>query len=123
QLRVVARGHGTKQDWAAPPAALDLVLDTTALAGVTEHAADDLIVAAGAGTPLAELQAALADAGQQLALDDPGGGATLGGALATNLSGPRRLLHGTLRDLVIGATFVRADGVVAKSGGKVVKNV
>ena len=76
-----------------------------------------------AGTPMSELQEALAGAGQQLALDSPFPGATVGGTLAVSTSGPRRLLYGTLRDLLIGITFVRADGVVAKSGGRVVKNV
>jgi len=76
-----------------------------------------------AGTPLNELQAVLSGAGQQLALDSPFPHATVGGTVAVSTSGPRRLLYGTLRDLLIGVTFVRADGVVAKSGGTVVKNV
>ncbi len=62
-------------------------------------------------------------AGQQLALDTPLSAATVGGTLAVSTSGPRRLLYGTARDLLIGITFVRADGVVAKAGGRVVKNV
>ena len=125
-LRVVARGAGTKQSWGLPPAGVDLVVETTAMTGVVEHAAGDLIAVTAAGTPLADLQAVVAEAGQQLALDDPlpaPAGSTLGGAVAANTSGPRRLLYGTLRDLVIGITFVRADGGVAKAGGKVVKNV
>jgi glycolate oxidase FAD binding subunit len=122
-LRVVARGGGTKLDWGAPPTAVDLVLDTTLIAGIVEHAAGDLIVVVRAGTTVEALQSTLADAGQQLALDVPAPGATVGGTVATNTSGPRRLLYGTLRDLLIGITFVRADGVVAKAGGKVVKNV
>src|SRR5688500_3976295 len=122
-LRVVARGAGTKQDWGLPPEAVDLVVDTTLLSGVVEHAAGDLVAVARAGTRMSDLQAGLATAGQQLALDTPLAAATLGGTVATNTSGPRRLLHGTMRDLLIGITFVRADGVVAKAGGKVVKNV
>jgi glycolate oxidase FAD binding subunit len=122
-LRIVARGAGTKLGWGSPPAAVDLLLDTSRLDGVVEHAAGDLVVVVRAGTTLDQLQSALAEAGQQLALDHPHPGATIGGTVATNTSGPRRLLYGTLRDLMIGATFVRADGVVAKSGGKVVKNV
>jgi len=121
-LRVVARGHGTKLHWGAAPSGVELVVDTTRLTGVREHAAGDLVVVAGAGTPLAELREAVGQAGQELAFDDPLD-STVGGAIATAPSGPRRLLRGTLRDLLIGITFVRADGVVAKAGGKVVKNV
>jgi len=122
-LRVVARGAGTTVDWGNPPAALDLIVETRRLTGVVEHAAGDLIVVVRAGTRLAELRAALAPAGQQLALDDPVGDATVGGAVALNISGPRRMGYGTLRDLLIGITLVRADGMVARAGGRVVKNV
>ncbi|MEO3746216.1 FAD-binding oxidoreductase [Plantactinospora sp. B5E13] len=122
-LTVVARGSGSKLDWGHPPTALDLIVDTRRLAGVVEHAAGDLIVVVRAGTPLAELRQLLAPAGQQLALDDPLPGATVGGVVSTNTSGPRRMGYGTVRDLLIGVTLVRADGVVAHAGGKVVKNV
>jgi glycolate oxidase FAD binding subunit len=122
-LRVVARGAGTKLDWGAAPSAVDVILDTTQIDGVVEYAAGDLVVVVRAGTPVETLQTTLAESSQQLALDVAHGGATVGGTVATNISGPRRLLYGTLRDLLIGVTFVRADGVVAKAGGKVVKNV
>ncbi|MEU2167802.1 FAD-binding oxidoreductase [Micromonospora chersina] len=122
-LAVTFRGGGTKQDWGSAPRRLDLILDTTALTGVVEHAAGDLITVVRAGTRLDELPATLAGAGQQLALDAPLPGGTVGGAVATNTSGPRRMLYGTVRDLLIGVTLVRADGVVAHAGGKVVKNV
>jgi glycolate oxidase FAD binding subunit len=122
-LHLVARGSGTKLDWGAPPTAVDLVVDTTGISGVVEHAAGDLVVVVRAGTTVEALQSTLARASQQLALDVPEPGATVGGTVAVNTSGPRRLLYGTLRDLLIGVTFVRADGVVAKAGGKVVKNV
>jgi glycolate dehydrogenase FAD-binding subunit len=122
-LAVVARGTGSKLDWGQPPTRVDLVVDTTSLTGVVDHAAGDLVCVVRAGTPMSELQEALAGAGQQLALDSPFPGATVGGTVAVSTSGPRRLLYGTLRDLLIGITFVRADGVVAKSGGRVVKNV
>lgn len=75
------------------------------------------------GVRLAALQQALAPAGQRLAIDEVVPGSTVGGVIATALSGPSRLLHGAVRDLLIGITVVRADGVVAHSGGKVVKNV
>ncbi|MGR6319737.1 FAD-binding oxidoreductase [Micromonospora soli] len=122
-LAVTVRGGGTRQDWGSPPRRLDLVLDTTALAGVVEHAAGDLITVVRAGTRLDHLAATLAGARQQLALDAPLPGGTVGGAVATNTAGPRRMLYGTPRDLLIGITLVRADGVVAHAGGKVVKNV
>jgi glycolate oxidase FAD binding subunit len=123
ELRVVARGSGTKLDWGLPPKALDVVVDVSGLTGVVEHVAGDLVVVVRAGTPVADLQDQLAAASQQLALDVPVRGATVGGTIATATSGPRRLLYGTVRDLLIGVTFVRADGIVAKAGGKVVKNV
>jgi glycolate oxidase FAD binding subunit len=122
-LVVVVRGAGTKRDWAAPPRRLDLIVDTRRLAGVVEHAAGDLIVVVRAGTTVAELADKLAPAGQQLALDAPMPGASVGGTVAVGTSGPRRMLYGTARDLLIGVTVVRPDGVVAKAGGKVVKNV
>jgi glycolate oxidase FAD binding subunit len=122
-MYVVARGAGTKLGWGAAPRALDLVVDTTRMSGVTEHAAGDLVVLVQAGTPLEELRSVVSGAGQELAFDNPLPGATVGGSLATAPTGPRRLLRGTLRDLLIGVTFVRSDGVVAKAGGRVVKNV
>lgn len=120
---VVPTAAGTKLDWGLPPTSADVLLDLSALDQVTEHAAGDLIATAGAGTPLSRLQEEVSSAGQRLALDTTVPGATIGGTLAANTSGPRRLFAGTLRDLLIGVTVVRADGVVAKAGGKVVKNV
>jgi glycolate oxidase FAD binding subunit len=117
-MTVVVRGAGTKINWAPPPRSLDLIIDTRRLAGVVEHASGDLITVVRAGTPLAEI-----DLGDQvLALDGPDG-STVGGTVATNTSGPRRMHYGTARDLLIGITVVRADGKIAHSGGKVVKNV
>lgn len=122
-LTIVPRGSGTKMTWGRPPERADLVLDLGRMTRVQDHAAGDLIVDVQAGTPLTAVQEAVAAARQQLALDDPLGGATVGGALAANLSGPRRVRFGSARDLLIGVTLVRADGVVAKAGGRVVKNV
>ncbi len=121
-LAVVARGAGTKLDWGAPPESVDLLVDTRRMCDVVEHAAGDLVVVAGAGRSLDDLQADLATAGQRLGVDPPRRG-TLGGAVATASTGPGRLFHGAVRDLVIGVRFVRADGVAAHAGGKVVKNV
>ncbi|HYB89151.1 MAG TPA: FAD-binding oxidoreductase [Streptosporangiaceae bacterium] len=130
-LAVVARGSGSRLDWGAPPRRCDLVVDTLRLDQVVEHAAGDLVARVQAGVGLRQLGQVLAAAGQQLALDvapAAGGGqpaptGTVGGTLATGTAGPRRLRYGTPRDLVIGITVVRADGTVASSGGKVVKNV
>jgi glycolate oxidase FAD binding subunit len=133
-LAVVARGSGSRLDWGAAPRRCDLVVDTLLLNRVIEHAAGDLVARVQAGVGLAQLGELLAGAGQQLALDPPtppvggngrqaAGTATIGGTLATGVAGPRRLRYGTPRDLVIGITVIRADGTVASSGGKVVKNV
>jgi glycolate oxidase FAD binding subunit len=89
---------------------------------ILEHEAGDLTCLVEAELRLSALQEALAPHGQMLALDPPGD-PTLGACLAANLSGPRRHRYGTMRDLVIGTTVVLADGTVASSGGKVVKNV
>ena len=119
---VAVRGGGTAQDWGPCPRALDLLVDTGKLSWI-DHDPGDLVVEAGAGTPVADLYAHLAEKGQRLSYDPVRTGGTIGGAVATGVSGPRRLLHGALRDLVIGMTVVRPDGVVARSGGRVVKNV
>jgi glycolate oxidase FAD binding subunit len=121
-LTVLVRGLGTKLTWGARPERVDLILDTTRLNTVIEHAAGDLIVVVGAGRRLDDLQDDLAGSGQCLGVDPPRRG-TVGGLVATASTGPARLLHGPVRDLLIGVTFVRADGVVAHAGGKVVKNV
>lgn len=122
-LVAVCRGSGTKQDWGNAPRGNDVWLDTGSLAGVVEHAAGDLVAVVRAGTLVAELQEVLAKAGQQLAIDPGLADATVGGTVAANVSGPRRMAYGTVRDLLIGITVVRPDGVIARSGGKVVKNV
>jgi glycolate oxidase FAD binding subunit len=129
-LAVVPRGAGTRLDWGAPPTRCDLVVDTSRLDAVLEHAAGDLVVRVQAGVRLGQLARVLAAAGQRLALDPPGGGqdgtgqdGTVGGLIATGVAGPLRLRYGAPRDLLIGITMVRADGTVARAGGKVVKNV
>src|SRR5262249_4716393 len=121
QLAVGVRGSGTKMDRGTPPRACDILLDMSAISGVVEHPAGDLTVTVRAGTLLTDLQATLAEAGQWLAIDPPVPG-SIGGLVATGDSGPRRLRYGGVRDLILGVTFVRADGVIAKGGGKVVKN-
>jgi glycolate oxidase FAD binding subunit len=104
--------------------ATDAVLRTRKMARVLEYAPADMVVVAECGVTLAELQAVAAEEGQRLALDPPlPERATLGGLVATGAFGPRRARYGAIRDLVLGVTLVRADGVVARGGGKVVKNV
>lgn len=122
-LAVAARGAGTKLDWGTPPRRLDLIVDMARLDRIVEHASGDLVVIVQPGVPLRVLAERLAGARQRLAVDEVVPGSTVGGMLATGLCGPRRLAAGAVRDLVLGVTLVRADGVVAKAGGKVVKNV
>jgi glycolate oxidase FAD binding subunit len=100
----------------------EAVLSTARLNRVLEHEPGDLTAIVEAGLRLSDLQAALEPHGQMLALDPPGD-PTLGACLAGDLSGPRRHRYGAMRDLVIGITIVLADGTIASSGGKVVKNV
>ncbi len=123
-LAVIPRGTGSRIDWGPPPERADLVIETTRLTRVIEHEAGDLVASVEAGITLKRLAAVLAKAGQRLAIDPPGSGSgTIGGLLATGVAGPLRLRYGSGRDLLIGITVVRADGTVARSGGKVVKNV
>ncbi len=100
----------------------DVVLRTDRLDRVLEHEAGDLTCVVESGVRLSALDERLARHGQMLALDPPGD-PTVGACLAANLSGPRRHRYGTMRDLVLGVTVVLGDGLVASSGGKVVKNV
>ncbi|MDQ0381326.1 FAD-binding oxidoreductase [Amycolatopsis thermophila] len=126
-LAVVPRGAGTKLSWGHPPERADLVLGTGRMDRIIEHRAGDLVVHVQAGVRLDALQEHLAPARQRLGISPvlpPGAGpGTVGGVLATAATGPLRLSHGAVRDLLIGVTLVRADGTVAKAGGKVVKNV
>ena len=121
-LAVVVRGAGRGSDWGTPPSRCDLVIDMSRMAEVVEHASGDLVARVQAGARMGDVAAVLAQAGQEIALDVPDD-ASIGGVVASGLAGPRRLRYGTPRDLLIGITIVRADGTVAKSGGKVVKNV
>jgi glycolate oxidase FAD binding subunit len=97
-------------------------LTAAGLDRILEHDPGDLTCTVEAGVRLSELRAALAESGQRLSLDPPGD-PTIGSLLARNVSGPLRHRFGAPRDLVLGATLVLADGTIASSGGKVVKNV
>lgn len=118
-------GAGTKLGWGVPPSDVDVVIRASAMTDVLAYDAADATVAVQAGLPLADLQRTLAEHDQWLAIDPPhvSEGATVGGVLVSDDTGPHRVAYGTMRDLVIGATYVLADGSVGRTGGYVIKNV
>src|ERR1700692_4611310 len=124
-------GRGTKRA-IGRAAQWDATLDLSGLSGVTLYEPEELVLSAKAGTPLAEIEALAAASQQELAFEpmDYGpllgleaGQGTIGGAIATNLSGPRRIKAGAARDHFLGVTAVTGRGDTIKSGGRVVKNV
>lgn len=117
------RGGGSK-DWYGQ-APTGTVLDTRAYAGIVDYEPTELVITARCGTPLAEIEAALAANHQMLAFEPPrfGPGATIGGAVAAGLSGPSRSSVGAIRDFVLGAVLMDAKGEVLHFGGQVMKNV
>ncbi|NMG30319.1 glycolate oxidase subunit GlcE [Aromatoleum evansii] len=117
------RGGGTKDFYGRTPAGE--VFDTRGHTGVVSYEPTELVVTVRAGTPLAELEALVAERGQMLAFEPPhfGAGATVGGCVATGLSGPRRATAGALRDFVLGVRIVDGRGEVLSFGGQVMKNV
>jgi glycolate oxidase FAD binding subunit len=128
-----ARGHDqaiypvagrTMLSHGLPPARPGLIADLTGLNQVIDYPTRDLTITVQAGITIAALRAILAKEKQRLPIDVPvADRATLGGALATNQTGPRRLGHGTLRDYLIGISAVNDEGLEIKAGGRVVKNV
>lgn len=122
-LSVMPTGGGTKLEWGNPVKA-GIELNLQRLSELREHAWQDMTCTVQAGCTWAAMQSRLAEHGQMVALDPlwPER-ATVGGIIATNESGALRLKYGGLRDLIIGMTVVLTDGTVARSGGKVVKNV
>jgi glycolate oxidase FAD binding subunit len=120
-LRVLPVGGGTKLGARGREA--DVELSTAGLDRILEHNAGDLTAILQAGVPLARAQEVFMAERQMLALDPPDGGATIGGIVASADSGPLRHRYGGVRDLVIGMTVALSDGTVARSGGKVIKNV
>lgn len=117
-------GGRTQLGFGLPPTRPGFGLDLTGLSQVIDYPARDMTITVQAGIRVAELQRLLAAEGQRLPIDVPHPDrATLGGAIATNASGPRRLGAGTLRDYVIGITTVNDAGQETKAGGRVVKNV
>jgi glycolate oxidase FAD binding subunit len=117
-------GGRTMLDVGLPPARPGWAVDLRSLARVIDYPARDMTITVQAGITLAELQTLLATENQRLPIDVPRPEqATLGGAMAVNVSGPHRLGFGTLRDYVIGISTVNDEGQVVKAGGRVVKNV
>ncbi|HBB31547.1 MAG TPA: FAD-binding oxidoreductase [Cyanobacteria bacterium UBA8803] len=122
--RVLPCGSGSKLGWGGLGKPVDLVISTQRLDRVIDHAVDDLTVTAQAGMKLADLQAMLLKTGQFLPLEPAySHDATLGGIIATADSGAWRQRYGGVRDMLLGISFVRSDGEIAKAGGRVVKNV
>jgi glycolate oxidase FAD binding subunit len=117
---VVPVGARTHWEVGNPPGA---ALEIRAPAGVAAYEPDDLTVTVAAGTAVADLDAALAECGQECPLDPRDRAATVGGVIASGLSGVRRLRHGPLRDQVLEVRYVDGDGRLVKGGGPTVKNV
>lgn len=123
-LAVIPLGNGTKRHIGLPPSRYDVALCLRKLCGFVEYAPDDLVVIVKAGTTLAELQQALRERGQFLPLDPPfPERTTVGGVVATAMTGPCRCLYGAVREHLLGIKVVQPDGKVTRFGGKVVKNV
>ncbi|MDN6745667.1 MAG: FAD-binding oxidoreductase [Brevibacterium sp.] len=124
---VAVYGGGTALDDHPPGRTPGLLIDMGGLGQVIEHSPGDLILVAGAGATISELNRVAETGDQELLPDFPAdrtdSGSTLGGAIATRAVGPRRIGRLPLREVVLGVTVVLADGTIAKAGGKVVKNV
>jgi glycolate oxidase FAD binding subunit len=118
-------GLGTRLDWGPPLHASHEVLSCRHLNRVIDHAVDDLTITVEAGLPLQDLQDLLAEQGQWLPVDWPRAGApgSIGGLVARGLAGGLRQRHLGVRDQIIGIGLLRTDGVEARAGGRVVKNV
>jgi glycolate oxidase FAD binding subunit len=121
QLRI--RGSGSKDFYGL--ALIGDVLDTRALTGIVDYEPTELVITARAGTPLRDIETALAGCGQMLAFEPPhfGAAATLGGCIASGFSGPRRAAAGSARDFVLGVRIVDGLGEDLRFGGQVMKNV
>ncbi len=124
QATLMPRGGGNHIGLGNAPTRLDIVLCTQRLRQQLAYEPGDMTTTVQAGLRLADLQASLSEHGQFLALDPSGADTTtMGGMVAANLSGPRRLLYGSPRDLLLGSAVISLDGKRTKAGGRVVKNV
>ena len=120
----VAFAGGCTRLGLGPAPKVETVLSSARLSRIIEYAPSDQVVVAESGVTLAQLQAELGKNGQRLAMDPPQPEKqTIGGIIASNAFGPLRTRYGSVRDLIIGVVMLRADGVRAKGGGKVVKTV
>jgi glycolate oxidase FAD binding subunit len=119
------RGSGTKDFYAEAPAPTTDTLDLRPYRGIIDYEPSELVITARCGTPLSEIESALAEHGQFLAFEPPAfnGDPTIGGVLAAGLSGPRRMYAGAVRDFVLGTTLLNAQGELLRFGGRVMKNV
>ncbi len=123
RTHAVLTGNRSKIEWGLPPRIFDLGINMKAMPEIIEHEASDLVVRVSSNVTLDRLQAQLHQRRQRLAVDTVVPNTTIGGMIATGISGPLRYGFGAVRDLIIGATVVRPDGVRATTGGRVVKNV
>jgi glycolate oxidase FAD binding subunit len=123
-LCVIPVGGGTKKGMGGEREKVDLQLSLTAMKGIVEHSAGDMVVTLRAGTTFREASEFLSPFGQMIPLDPPHPHrATVGGVIAANESGPKRLRYGSARDHVLGMRVVLPNGQIIRTGGKVVKNV
>jgi len=122
-VRLLPRGGGTKPALSTPLNGVDII-DMTRLSGMLEYEPGEFTFTALAGTPVAQVSQILAEHGQYLPFDPllAGRGATLGGTVAANSSGPGRFHYGGLRDFLIGVRYIDSKGNLVRGGGKVVKN-
>jgi glycolate oxidase FAD binding subunit len=124
KLALVVSGARTKLAMGMPPTQYDLALDMTRMNRIVAYDPQDLTLCVEAGAPLQTVANALAEHGQFLPLAVPfAARATVGGTIASGVDSPLRQTYGTARDFVLGMEFVTGDGIAAKSGGRVVKNV
>ncbi|MCY4488769.1 MAG: FAD-binding oxidoreductase [Deltaproteobacteria bacterium] len=123
-VALVPAGFGAHLGLGAPPRRPFAILSLVSINALVDHQPANMTVTAQAGMSVSELQAAVAESGQWLPVEPPlPADTSVGGLISADLSGPSRFSQGTVRDLLIGITVARADGTLAKSGGRVVKNV
>jgi len=129
--RTLAIAGADSKSGVGQPVTADAAIASTGLSGIVEYNPEELVVVARAGTPLADIEAALAENGQALMFEPAdwsrllgsNAGQTIGGIAATNMSGPRRILAGAARDALLGVRFVNGRGEAIRNGGRVMKNV